>query len=41
MRTPFNIRFLSDTYELAGAGMEAMLLNDGFELVYIQSSTNC
>lgn len=37
-RTPFMINFYSDTYE---AGMEALKLDTGFRLTYIQSSTNC
>ena len=42
-RTPFNIRFLSDQYEIrsTGAGSEGAVDNPGFKLVFIQSVEDC
>jgi len=41
LRTPFNIRFLSDSFEWGDAITEAVKLNKGFKLTYIQNSQNC
>ncbi|XP_059083239.1 uncharacterized protein LOC131880590 [Tigriopus californicus] len=40
-QTPFNIRFLSDKYEVFGDISESGQMNKGFRLTYIQSSNGC
>eukprot|EP00095_Tigriopus_kingsejongensis_P011402 maker-scaffold68_size422247-snap-gene-3.22 protein:Tk11402 transcript:maker-scaffold68_size422247-snap-gene-3.22-mRNA-1 annotation:"PREDICTED: uncharacterized protein LOC100161421" len=40
-RTPFNIRFFSDRFEIAGETAEAFLKNRGFKLTYNQTGDGC
>ena len=41
-RTPFNLRFLSDQFEVTGAAFTESALTDvGFKLTFIQSNENC
>lgn len=40
-RTPFYVRFRSDSYEFTNAGREGKGADTGFMLAYIMDSMNC